>query len=157
MAAKEKQTIIIKILRYTVIFLASPCEAYVLFLLCIRFGIQGYWSIAIWVLAEFANLYALGFFPFTDKSAEAFSKSKKILSFLVNIMIMGIWGVSMHFGISIADGGIYQNEYRIISHMPFVEAYMHENDMLDGYYESVINGPFSTSEEVAWAEERLAD
>lgn len=155
--SEKAKYVLQRVLKYVVAIIASLCEAYVLFLLCIRFGIQGYRSIAIWVLAEFANLYALGFFPFTDKSAEAFSKSKKILSFLVNIIIMGIWGVSMHFGISIADGGIYQNEYCIISHMPFVEAYMHENDMLDGYYESVINGPFSTSEEVAWAEERLAD
>ena len=40
--------------------------------------------------------------------------------------------------------------------MPFVESYMHENDMLDSYYESVIRMDRSP-EDVARAQERLAD
>lgn len=53
--SEKAKYVLQRVLKYVVAIIASLCEAYVMFILCIRFGIQGYWSIAIWVLAEFAN------------------------------------------------------------------------------------------------------
>ena len=58
---------------------------------------------------------------------------------------------------SILGGSVGYSEYGLVRHMPFVETYMHENGMLDGYYENVIDGSLSTPDEIDWAEERLAD
>ena len=65
-------------------------------------------------------------------------------------------GNLLAFGITALKAGS-RSEKLVLIAMPVVETYMHENDMLDGYYEDAIDSPLSTPEEIAWAEERLAD
>ena len=65
-------------------------------------------------------------------------------------------GNLLAFGITALKAGGSSEKFVLIA-MPVADTYMHENDMLDGYYEDVIVSPLSTPEEIAWAEERLAD
>lgn len=154
--SEKAKYVLQRVLKYVVAIIASLCEAYVMFILCIKFGFSHAWSTAVWLLLWFL-LWCANLYPLFPRRCNKMGIAENILSFVGVFVIMSIWSLSMFFSFLIADGSIYRDEYEIISRMPFVEAYMHENDMLDGYYESVINGPFSTSEEVAWAEERLAD
>ena len=88
---------------------------------------------------------------------EAGSRTEKFLLIAMPVVLVLLLIIPARRCGSILGGSVGYSEYGLVRHMPFVETYMHENGMLDGYYENVIDGSLSTPDEIAWAQERLAD
>lgn len=102
------------------------------------------------------NAFVLKLRPFVDRSKYGGVSTERIVHSLGNFLVSVLWLIVLIFGSKILSGMISSTTYEAITYAPFVESYMHENDMLDSYYESVIRMDRSP-EDVAWAQERLAD
>ena len=130
---------------------AVLCESYIAFIICLHNGfgaaVYGLLLAAIWV----GNLLAFGI-----QALKAGSRAEKFLLIAMPVVLVLLLIIPARRCVSILGGSVGYSEYGLVRHMPFVETYMHENGMLDGYYENVIDGSLSTPDEVAWAQERLA-
>lgn len=102
------------------------------------------------------NAFVLKLRPFVDRSKYDGVSTERIVHSLGNFLVAALWLIVLIFGSKILSGTISSTTYEAITYAPFLESYMHENDMLDSYYESVIRMDRSP-EDVSWAQERLAD
>lgn len=105
------------------------------------------------------NAFVLKLRPFVDRSKYDGVSTECIVHSLGNFLVSVLWLLVITSGsriLTVAAGIVSESTYETITRMPFVESYMHENDMLDSYYESVIRMDRSP-EDVARAQERLAD
>lgn len=142
--------------KYIVGAAAITCESYAAFFACLHFG----WSSGFfWVLGliiTLINAFVLKLRPFVDRSKYDGVSTERIVHSLGNFLVSVLWLIVLIFGSKILSGTISSTTYEAITYAPFLESYMHENDMLDSYYESVVRMDRSP-EDVAWAQERLAD
>lgn len=102
------------------------------------------------------NSFVLKLRPFVDRSKYDGVSTERIVHSPGNFLVSVLWLIVLIFGSKVLSGTISSTTYEAITYAPFLESCMHENDMLDSYYESVIRMDRSP-ENVAWAQERLAD
>lgn len=145
--------------KYLVGAAAITCESYAAFFACLHFGWSSGFFWVLGLLITLINAFVLKLRPFVDRSKYDGVSTERIVHSLGNFLVAALWLLVITSGSRILTGAagiVSESTYETITRMPFVESYMHENDMLDSYYESVIRMNRSP-EDVAWAQERLAD